>query len=260
MNLKFCCVALLVVFSLSVSAQDTTLYKKELFISKADTLRYRILYPENYDPQLKYPIIIVLHGSGEKGRDNSAQLIHGAALFVKEESRKNFPAIVVFPQCPPNQSWNTITSKTVDGKREITIATKNQPSQPAKLLMELIKQLRSRSEVDKKRIYIGGLSMGGFGTFEMLRRKPKWFAAAFPICGGDNPANAKKYYRKVSLWIFHGEKDPVVNVQFSNQIAERLKALHADMKYTIYPNVQHDSWVNAFNEPDLLPWLFSKHK
>jgi predicted peptidase len=244
----------------TVSAQDTSLFKRELFISNADTLRYRILYPDNYDPKLKYPLIVVLHGSGEKGRDNAAQLIHGAALFVKDSIRKNFPAIVVFPQCPPNQSWNTISSKMVDGKREITIATKNKPSLPARLLMELIKDLRKRSEVDRKRIYIGGLSMGGFGTFEMLRRKPKWFAAAFPICGGDNPANAKKYYRKVSLWIFHGGQDPVVNVQFSNQIAERLKALHADMKYTVYPNVKHDSWVNAFNEPDLLPWLFSKHK
>jgi predicted peptidase len=114
--------------------------------------------------------------------------------------------------------------------------------------------------VDKHRVYVGGLSMGGMGTFELLRRKPNVFAAAFAICGGDNTFNAKLYAKKVPLWIFHGAKDDVVPVEHSLVMAEAIKAAGGNPKLTIYPNDSHNSWNDAFAEPDLIPWLFSHTK
>ena len=102
--------------------------------------------------------------------------------------------------------------------------------------------------------------MGGMGTFELLRREPNTFAAAFPICGGGHPAIARKFARKVPLWVFHGEKDSVVPVEKSRIMAEAIEKAGGDVKLTIYPGVDHNSWVNAFDEPELLPWLFSHEK
>ncbi|MNR41841.1 esterase [compost metagenome] len=113
--------------------------------------------------------------------------------------------------------------------------------------------------VDEKRVYVGGLSMGAMGTYELLRRKKKLFAAAFAICGGDHVANVQKY-KNVPLWIFHGEKDDVVPVVLSTIISDQLKVLGKEPKLTLYPNANHNSWDAAFADPKLLPWLFSNQK
>jgi predicted peptidase len=113
--------------------------------------------------------------------------------------------------------------------------------------------------VDDERVYVGGLSMGGMGTFELVRRMPKTFAAAFPICGGANPATAKKM-DDVDWWIFHGAKDDVVPPRHSEVMVKALKKEGANVKFTLYPNANHNSWDPAFTEPELLSWLFSKKK
>ncbi|KAA3629876.1 MAG: phospholipase, partial [Bacteroidetes bacterium] len=109
------------------------------------------------------------------------------------------------------------------------------------------------------RVYIGGLSMGGMGTFEMVRRHPGVFAAAFPICGGAHPATAEAI-KDVSWWIFHGAKDQVVLPKYSEEMYKSLKAAGADVKFTLYPDANHNSWDPAFAEKDLMEWLFSKSR
>ena len=128
-----------------------------------------------------------------------------------------------------------------------------------KMVLELLDQLGKQYKLDKDRMYVGGLSMGGMGTFDLARRKPKTFAAAFPICGGANAATAKKLTAP-SWWIFHGMKDETVDPVNSRIMAAALKAQGADVRLTLYPEAGHNSWDSAFAEKDLLPWLFSQHK
>lgn len=242
-------------------SQDKSSYEKHWYINGADTLPYRLLLPKNYEPSKKYPLILFLHGSGERGRDNEAQLVHGWKLFLQDSIRENYPAIVVFPQCSAASYWSNVSFvfDSVTKKRSFVFAADGEPSVAMKLLLQLTKELQRNYKLDKNRLYVGGLSMGGMGTFELVRRQPKLFAAAFPICGGANTTTASKL-TKPHWWIFHGEADAVVPVELSKQMADALKTAGADVKLTLYPNVNHNSWDNAFAEKDLMAWLFSNHK
>lgn len=240
-------------------AQELSAYKKENFVVGSDTLKYRILYPENFDPAKKYPVLFFLHGRGESGNDNQKQLTHGARLFLDPQFRKDYPAVVIFPQCAEQSYWSNVIIDEVSGKRFFTYQRGGAPTLAMKLLLSLTQQITKESFTDTKRIYVGGLSMGGMGTFELLRRSTKTFAAAFAICGGDDPANAKKY-KKVPLWIFHGGLDDVVNPQLAYSVYRELRQLGHTPKFTIYPKANHNSWDPAFAEKDLLPWLFSHTK
>jgi predicted peptidase len=245
-----------------LSAQDSSLYQRAEFVRNGDTLRYRILYPENAEPGKIYPLIVFLHGSGERGTDNALQLFHGGDLFLKPDLRKQYPAVVIFPQCPPGQGWSVFPH----GRRDTTHAFNqllnlDTLSTAERLVKGLIDSLAGHKRIDKKRIYLGGLSLGGFGTYDLVIHYPKYFAAAFPICG---QANIERYVRKASrvpVWIFHGAKDDVVNPQPDRDLISALKAVGAkNARYTEYPEATHNSWDNAFAEPDLLPWLFSQKK
>ncbi len=242
----------------TISAQDYSLYRKELFISGKDTMPYRLLLPENYSPGKTYPLILFLHGAGERGNDNESQLVHGGNLFLKDSIRKNFPAIVVFPQCSADSYWSNIIPKyDSTGKRiGFVFSDGGTPTKAMRLLMELFHQLHKKFKIDKRMEYAGGLSMGGMGTFEIVNRNPGVFAAAFAICGGANPETAKNI-STTAWWIFHGLKDDVVNPEYSIDMANALKAAGADVKLTLYPEANHNSWDSAFAEPDFLPWLWS---
>lgn len=240
-------------------AQDKSLFQKKQFILGSDTLPYRILLPENYDASKKYPLVFFLHGAGERGNDNEAQLVHGSKLFLDPVTRKNYPAIVVFPQCPKNSFWSNVDFKMENGKREFYFKTDGEPTLAMKLAQELLYSIQKEYPVNKKKIYAGGLSMGGMGTFEIVRRNPKLFAAAFPICGGANPATAPQL-KKVKWWVFHGAKDDVVPPSLSEKMVEALKGVKADVKFTLYPDANHNSWDAAFAEPELLSWLFAQKK
>lgn len=236
--------------------QDKSLFTNEVFVHGQDSLLYRLLLPENFDQAKKYPVLIFLHGAGERGNDNEAQLTHGSKLFLDERVRKDFPAIVVFPQCPQDDFWANIVRTQED---RFGFQKGGKPGKAMKLLMGLTGRLSSLSYADRDRIYVGGLSMGGMGTLELLRRKPRTFAAAFSICGGDNVANARKY-KRIPLWFFHGGKDTTVPPEKSEIVVAELKRLNAPVKLTIYPEANHNSWDAAFAEPELLPWLFSQKK
>ena len=259
MKLKFVFVALIICASSLLYAQDKSLYKKEIFISGSDTMPYRILLPLNYDASKKYPFILLLHGAGERGNDNESQLVHGSGLFLQDNIREKFPAVIMFPQCPKNSFWSNVKINMESGKREFTFQDGGEPSKAMDLLQQLLKKLLKDFPVNKKQIYVGGLSMGGMGTFEIVNRNPKLFAAAFPICGGAAAATATNL-TKVKWWVFHGDADDVVPPANSQIMVDALKAANATVKFNLYPGVKHNSWDNAFAEPELLPWLFAQHK
>ncbi len=256
---KIVCLLVVSLMITSAFAQDVSKFKKESFIKGSDTLKYRILYPENFDAAKKYPVVFFLHGSGERGKDNEKQLTHGSKMFLADEFRKKYQAIVVFPQCSESSFWSNVEMETVTGKRFFNFLTRGEPTKAMDLLLGLTDELVKKPFADQSRIYLGGLSMGGMGTLELLRRKPKTFAAAFPICGGDNIANVKKY-KKIPLWIFHGGLDDVVNPQLSYNVYHALKEIGHTPKFTVYPKANHNSWDSTFAEPELMSWLFSNKK
>jgi len=238
---------------------DSSHYQSEELQYDGEKLLYRILYPENFDPDQKYPVILFLHGAGERGNDNQKQLTHGSSLFLDKANRKKYPAIVIFPQCPADSYWSNVDIKTdQNGKRSFHFGTNEEPTKAMQGVLALVDDLQKRDYVNQKQIYLGGLSMGGMGTFELLRRRPNVFAAAFAICGGDNLENVK-HYKDMPLWIFHGEDDSIVPASHSISIVGKLKELGAKPRFNLYPGVDHNSWDSAFAEPKLLRWLF-KHK
>jgi predicted peptidase len=193
----------------AAQAQDISLYEKKLYISGNDTMPYRLLLPVDFDASKKYPLVFFLHGAGERGNDNEKQLVHGAKLFLQEEVRTKYPAIVVFPQCAENSFWSNVGFKMDNGQRAFLFQEAGEPTPAMKLAQELLSSLMKTYPVAKRQVYVGGLSMGGMGTFEIVRRNPKLFAAAIPICGGGNTATALSL-KKTKWWVFHGGKDDVV--------------------------------------------------
>jgi predicted peptidase len=240
-------------------SQDLTLYEKREFISDGgSSLPYRVLFPENYDKSEKYPLILVLHGAGERGSDNEKQLVHGSKLFLDSTVRVKYPAIVVFPQCPEQSYWSSVKIDRGVTPLVLDFDYTRSATAPLENAMALVQKLLNEEAVDEDRVYISGLSMGGMGTFEAVYRNPKMFAAALPICGGGDTKNYKKV--KTPFWIFHGDADGVVDVKYSRAMAERLKELKVKTKYTEYPGVNHNSWDSAFAEPDFLKWMLSKER
>lgn len=260
MKIKFLFTFILFASGLLMQAQDFSLYQKKWFGIDKDKLPYRILMPLDFDSTKIYPVIFMLHGSGERGSDNELQLVHGAKLFLNNEIRKNYPAIVVFPQCPINDSWiNSRDKNDRSGKGKIVFFDAAPATKAMQHLQKFVQFILQEYPAKKDQVYVGGLSMGGMGTFDLVSRMPKTFAAAFPICGGANPAIAKKI-NNTKWWIFHGAKDDVVLPQYSSIMANALKAAKASVKFTLYPDANNNSWDAAFAELELLPWLFAQIK
>jgi len=245
----------------NLNAQDLNQYEKKVYASPSGlSLPYRILYPENYDRTKKYPLILFLHGAGERGNDNEKQLTHGSKLFLTEENHRNFPAIVIFPQCPTESYWGNVQIDRSTSPITLTFDYSKPETVALQSAISLVKEIAKAEGVDKKRIYITGLSMGGMGTFEAVYRNPKLFAAATPICGGGDAARYDKRVAKIPFRVFHGSADAVVDVKHSRQMVEKLRTMKVSVNYTEYPNVNHNSWDNAFAEPDFLSWMFSKKR
>lgn len=256
---KLLCLLLLCSSYALLRAQDLSLYEKKVFISGKDTLRYRILYPAKYKKRKAYPLVVFLHGSGERGRDNEAQLSHGGDLFLKPVVRSTFPAIVIFPQCPSDSAWSRF--RRVPNSPEWIFVTDGPPPVPQQLVKQLIDELLEKGKINSKRIYIGGLSLGGMGTYDLLIRNPNYFAAAFPICGAVNTPTFLANASPMPVWIFHGALDNSVPPSFDRNLYTALMTRGATrVMYTEYPQAGHNSWDSAFAESRLLPWLFSAKK
>jgi predicted peptidase len=242
-----------------LKGQDFSLYEKKTLISGGDTLQYRIAYPVNYRVDKAYPLIVFLHGSGERGNDNELQLKHGGKLFAREDIRNNHTAIVIFPQCPKDSAW----SRFKRGKKinEWIYDANPAATTPALLVKKLMDSLILNGIAQRNKIYIGGLSLGGMGTYDMLARYPGYFAAAFPICGATDVNAFLTKAAPVPMWMFHGADDVVVPPTFNRELYKGLMEKGArKVKYTEYPGVNHNSWDNAFAEPELLSWLMSNKK
>jgi len=241
-------------------AQQSELFAKEQFIQEKDTLLYRIMLPNNFDASKTYPLVLFLHGAGERGSDNQKQLTHGSSLFASEANREKFPAIVVFPQCPKNDYWANAEVDRSTKPLTLKFPETLEPTTAMVLAMGLLDELLAKAYVNKDQVYIGGLSMGGMGTFEMLHRKPTIFAGAFAICGAGNPEFASDYAKQTALWVFHGANDDVVNPQASVDMVSGILKYGGKPNFSLYAKDNHNSWDSAFAEPELLTWLFSNSK
>jgi predicted peptidase len=217
------------------------------------TLPYRLLKPENYDANVRYAIVIFLHGAGERGDDNQAQLKNGVGVFAKPANRKAFPCFVFAPQCPQKHAWSAVA-----GKLDPLTQGKN-PTDPTRLALEAVDALMKEYSIDPDRQYITGLSLGGYGTWDLITRYPDRFAAAVPICGGGDYSKAALAVN-VPIWAFHSADDPAVNVERSRTMIKVIRDAGGHPKYTEYNGLGHDSWDKAYAEPDLLPWIFAQRR
>lgn len=249
-----CCLLLSVP---AYSGDKLSFLKKEFTTNTGYHLNYRVLYPENYEPGKKYPLILFLHGAGERGNDNEAQLVHGGNLFASHENRTNFPAIIIAPQCPAEISWVDYKRPNGEGEGRYFYPA-NAITKPLAAVKELVDSYISKGLVDKNNMHITGLSMGAIGTFDLVFRYPDLFVTASPICGGANTQRAEKFRGKTTFRIFHGGDDSVVDVKFSRDAYAALQKAGAKVSYKEYPGVNHNSWDNAFAEPDFISWMFNQ--
>ncbi|MFI5185320.1 MAG: prolyl oligopeptidase family serine peptidase [Chitinophagales bacterium] len=231
-------------------SQSSSRFSFNKYINKGDTLNYRLLFPDA-DTFRKYPLVIFLHGSGERGNDNEAQLKWGVMNFATDQNMILHPALVIAPQCPEKSGWSNFSRN--DMKLQPT------PTKPMELLMGLIHQLIKTMPVDTNRIYITGLSMGGYGTYDAIERYPGLFAAAVPVCGAGDTSKVSSIVH-LPIWIVHGAEDPAVNPKFSLDMLNALSRAGAHPGFTQYPEVGHFSWLVAYSDALIMEWLFRQHK
>ena len=200
-------------------------------------MNYLLYLPPGYPGGQSWPLMLFLHGAGERGDDLERVKIHGPPKLIASEGR-HFPFVIVSPQCPAEGWWSD------DDQIE--------------RLDALLEDAVGRYDIDRGRLYVTGLSMGGFGTWRLATLYPHRFAAIAPICGGGDPEEAKGLGH-LPAWVFHGAKDPVVPLESSEQMVEALKKAGAPVDFTVYPETGHDSWTETYDNPELYEW-FLQHR
>lgn len=219
---------------------------------EGEVLKYRIHVPANLPAGKKVPLVLFLHGAGERGDDNVAQLKHGVADLIRF-GMTNGEAIVIAPQCPAGTQWvNTNWSAP-------SHLMPSMPSTPMKLALLLLQDALSKMPVDPDRVYVTGISMGGYGVWDILQRKPALFAAAIPICGGGDTTLAPKL-KNIPIRVFHGEKDSAVMVSRSRDMVKALQNCGGKVQYREYPNAGHDVWTRTYADKTVLKWLFDQRR
>ena len=209
---------------------------------KRVSLKYLLFLPKEYDDRqrAKWPLILFLHGMGERGDNLELVKKHGIPKILEE--RDDLPCIVISPQCPLHSMW-TMELDALHG-----------------LVMNAMKTYK----VDKSRIYLTGLSMGGYGAWHLAEAYPRLFAAVVPICGGAQPMigfpERIKALRNVPIWAFHGAKDNVAPLERSQELVDVLKKNDGNVRFTIYPDAGHDSWTETYDNPELYEWLFKQKR
>jgi predicted peptidase len=214
-------------------------------------LNYRLHVPEDMAPGETYPLVLFLHGAGERGDDNQSQLLHGPWALLDFTVEQDHPAFILAPQVPADQRWVDVPSDAPSHKMPA------EPSAPMALAMALLDDVMAAYPVDPDRVYVTGLSMGGFGTWDILQRRPQTFAAAIPICGGGDVALAARI-RHVPVWAFHGGEDTLIPPRRSTDMVRAIKAAGGQPSYTEYGGVGHDAWSRTYSNEDVLWWLFDQ--
>lgn len=210
------------------------LHRSHDFHSSAGRLPYLVYEPPGWSEEPR-PFVLFLHGAGERGHDVERVATHGIPREI--ERGKNFPFVAVSPQCPDGKAWTDLTH----------------------VLTELVDALTPKLHVDPRRVYLTGLSMGGFGAWKLAASTPERFAALVPICGGGDVAWADKL-RELPTWAFHGELDEIVPPQRSSEMVAALEAVGAPIRLTLYPGVHHDSWTRTYEDPRLYDWLLGQRR
>jgi pimeloyl-ACP methyl ester carboxylesterase len=198
--------------------------------------QYLLYLPPEYEKNTKdrWPLIVFLHGAGERGNDLEKVKTHGPPKIIKEG--QELPFVVVSPQCPEKEGWGI----------------------PA--LNALLDEVMAHNRIDPDRVYLTGLSMGGTGTWTLAAAHPDRFAAIVPICGDANTGDASKL-KKIAVWAFHGKLDPTVPVAYSTNMVEAIeKAGGNNVKLTVYPEAKHDSWTETYKNPYLYTWLLEQQR
>jgi predicted peptidase len=198
-------------------------------------LDYLLYLPKDYDQKEAWPLVIFLHGAGERGDDLNLVKKHGPPKLI--DQGQDFPAIVVSPQCKLGRWWHAQLLE----------------------LTSLVDEIEAKYKVDKSRIYLTGLSMGGFGTWALAAYTPDRFAALIPICGGGEALAALALVR-TPVWAFHGAKDPVVPLKRSEDMVAALKRFKGNVEFTVYPDALHDSWTATYDNADVWKWLFEQQR
>ncbi len=197
---------------------------------------YWVYTPEGYDPKKEYPLIFFLHGAGERGDDLPLVLRFGLPKMLR--NGYECEAVIVCPQCKANMTWNSQIER----------------------VRKFLGEIMEKYSIDEDAVSVTGLSMGGFGTWQMICDYPDLFSAAAPVCGGGMPWRAD-VIKHLPIRIFHGEEDADVDPFYSKDFYEKLKKCGAeDVEIFLYPNVKHNSWVQAYEQSDLIPWLISKRR
>lgn len=202
------------------------------------TLQYALLKPQKVEAGKKYPLVLTLHGAGGRGNKNWERNCLANTVLARPEMRSKYPCFIVAPTVSKQGSWR---GESLDDA------------------LELVGKLLKKLPVDPDRVYVTGQSMGGYGTFEAMARKPELFAAGAPVCGGNQASNAKKM-ASIPIWVFHGEKDRVVPVARSREMVEAIKKAGGKPRYTELPGVRHNAWTPAYKNQELWKWMFSQKR
>lgn len=214
---------------------------------------YRFAAPKKTEEGKQYPLVLFLHGSGSRGTDNKGQLRNGVSEILDTAEQLGEPVYLIAPQCPPGRRWSEPTDdwtglKDAGGKNPLLDA-----------IVALLADTADKHPIDRKRIYLTGLSMGGFGAWDLLARSPQTWAAAIPICGGGDPGTVGKF-KHIPIRIFHGDADGVIAPRSSERMASALEKAGGKAELTMYPGVGHDSWTQTYNDREVMKWLFAQRK
>lgn len=221
---------------------------------KDEKFEWRLLKPDTIEPGKKYPVILFLHGAGERGTDNQKQLLYLPEWISTPEMKKKYPCFLIAPQCRPNKKWAEVDWGAKDASPLPKLSDQMQ------VAIKALEEVLAKQPCDKQRVYLTGLSMGGYGSWDLACRHPEWFAAVVPVCGGGDDREAAKLTR-LPVWAWHGDKDTAVPVERSRKMIAAIKAAGGEPKYSELPGVGHNSWNQAYQgEESCLEWLFQQKK
>ena len=239
--MRYYIIITLFIFNFSLVGKGKKNKSSEKFVTNLTmqvSLKYHIYFPDNYhDSDTKFPLVLFLHGSGERGDDLRLVEKHGIPKMINNGIK--FPFITLAPQCPKFQYWTEPVN--------------------VKTLLLLVEEIIKKNKVDIERIYATGLSMGGYGTLAIAKERPDLFSAIIPVCGGLDTTDIERL-KDIPIWLFHGAEDKVVPVENSELIYDLLKPINPEIKITIYQGINHNSWEMTYNNQNIYDWMLKYKK